>query len=96
MIEAEMYGGEWAERRGKWTLTWTLDRLRDFYLNNILIHELGHLLRRRRGEPFQRLHMGVDDALEVLWKIRATDPYIYLTRFGIDCAKRLSHKTICV
>lgn len=53
-IEAEMYGGEWAHRRGQWTLTWTLDSLRDFYLNNILIHEVGHAIDQRNTRPVDR------------------------------------------
>ncbi len=43
--EARMYGGRWSqESRGVWKLEWTEEAVRDFYLNNILIHELGHLL----------------------------------------------------
>ncbi|MHB8969074.1 MAG: hypothetical protein ACYC3X_03235 [Pirellulaceae bacterium] len=46
--EAEMYGGRWEESdRGRWRLVWTPDTIRDFYLNNILIHELGHLIDDR-------------------------------------------------
>ena len=30
--------------RGIWRLEWTEEAVRDFYLNNILIHELGHLV----------------------------------------------------
>jgi len=48
--EAKMYGGRW-EQPGPlvWTLTWTEDTARDFYLNNILIHELGHLIDDRNS-----------------------------------------------
>ncbi|HVJ68984.1 MAG TPA: hypothetical protein VM510_13430 [Caulifigura sp.] len=53
-IEAEMFGGEWAHRRGVWTLTWTLDSLRDFYLNNILIHEVGHAIDQRNTRSVDR------------------------------------------
>ncbi|MEM9186114.1 MAG: hypothetical protein AAGB00_06400 [Planctomycetota bacterium] len=50
MNEAQMYGGRWAQPEpGGWTLTWTEATIRDFYLNNILIHELGHLLDDRNG-----------------------------------------------
>lgn len=42
--EAEMYGGRWEQAAGgAWRLIWTPETIRDFYLNNILIHELGHL-----------------------------------------------------
>src|SRR5436190_3387669 len=43
-IEASMYGARWINERGTWQLVWTEEALRDFYLNNVLIHELGHIL----------------------------------------------------
>lgn len=43
LVEARMYGGVWSHDRNGWRLTWTLDTIRDFYLNNVLIHEVGHL-----------------------------------------------------
>ena len=48
--ETRMYGGRWihdAPRR--WRLVWTPRAIRDFYLHNILIHELGHLLDERNS-----------------------------------------------
>jgi hypothetical protein len=48
MNEARMYGGRWTENAsGEWQLVWTEAAVKDFYLNNILIHELGHLLDDR-------------------------------------------------
>lgn len=48
--EARMYGGRWDEPQpGAWRLRWTPAAIRDFYLNNILIHELGHLVDDRNG-----------------------------------------------
>jgi hypothetical protein len=48
--EAKMYGGRWEEDgRGGWKLIWTEAAIQDFYLNNILIHELGHLLDERNS-----------------------------------------------
>ena len=43
--ETKMYGGKWFEDNGEktWMLQWSEKTLRDFYLNNVLIHELGHL-----------------------------------------------------
>ena len=42
--EARMYGGRWSHSSaGVWALEWTEESVHDFYLNNILIHELGHL-----------------------------------------------------
>jgi hypothetical protein len=42
-IEAEMYGGRWFQEGEEWRLEWTEKTIRDFYLNNILIHEVGHI-----------------------------------------------------
>lgn len=41
-IEAEMHGGQWVDEDGIWKLKWTEETIRDYYLNNILLHELGH------------------------------------------------------
>lgn len=47
-IEAKMYGGVWEDQGdGYWTLTWTESAIKDYFLNNVLIHELGHLLDAR-------------------------------------------------
>ncbi len=55
LIEAKMYGGHWEESvGGGWTLVWTEAALKDFYLNNILIHELGHLLDERNSRSVDR------------------------------------------
>jgi hypothetical protein len=46
--EARMYGGCWDEpAQGSWRLTWSRPAIEDFYLNNILMHELGHLIDDR-------------------------------------------------
>ncbi len=45
--ETKMFGGTWLEESGCWKLIWTESAIRDYYLNNILIHELGHLLDER-------------------------------------------------
>ena len=53
--EARMYGGVWSqEGRNTWTLRWTEEAIRDFYLNNILIHELGHLVDSRNTSYVDR------------------------------------------
>ena len=36
------------------TLTWTEQAAQDFYLNNILIHELGHLVDDRNSSYIDR------------------------------------------
>ena len=41
--EARMYGGVWSRRKNGWQLLWTRETIHDFYLNNVLIHEVGHV-----------------------------------------------------
>lgn len=48
-IEAAMYGGRWEQEGASWRLHWSEQAIRDFYLNNVLIHELGHLLDNRNN-----------------------------------------------
>lgn len=46
--EARMYGGCWERISDEtWKLSWSEPAIKDFYLNNILIHELGHLVDAR-------------------------------------------------
>lgn len=45
--EARMYGGRWIQEGTSWKLIWSEQAIKDFYLNNILIHELGHLVDNR-------------------------------------------------
>jgi hypothetical protein len=47
--EARMFGGRWVQEKTLWRLQWSEAAIRDFYLNNILIHELGHLLDERNN-----------------------------------------------
>jgi len=55
LIEARMYGGRWDDSPGEgWRLVWTEDAIRDYYLNNILIHELGHLVDDRNTSSIDR------------------------------------------
>jgi hypothetical protein len=57
MNESRMYGGQWDEnpdQPGAWTLTWSKQAAEDFYLNNILIHELGHLVDDRNTTYMDR------------------------------------------
>ena len=58
-IEAAMYGARWEpatrmHSRRQWQLVWTETALRDFYLNNVLIHELGHILDSRNSRYLDR------------------------------------------
>ena len=53
--EAQMFGGRWVQLSGgRWDLIWTEKTIRDFYLNNVLIHELGHLLDDRNSRYIDR------------------------------------------
>lgn len=52
--EARMYGGRWVQDGTSWQLIWTERAIKDFYLNNILIHELGHLVDDRNTRYHDR------------------------------------------
>ena len=53
--EARMFGGQWDRpAAGVWRLTWRPATIADFYLNNILIHELGHLVDDRNSSYTDR------------------------------------------
>lgn len=51
-VEARMYGGRWEQAGEYWQLIWTPETIRDFYLNNVLIHEIGHV-NDSRNRNFQ-------------------------------------------
>ena len=53
-IEARMFGGRWTNDRKLWRLTWTEQTIKDFYLNNVLIHEVGHLNDARNTNSHNR------------------------------------------
>lgn len=54
-IEVKMYGGRWVEAAPHgWKLAWSEKALRRFFLDNILIHELGHLLDNRNESYVDR------------------------------------------
>jgi hypothetical protein len=54
LVEARMFGGEWSQVGGEWRLSWTPDTIRDFYLNNVLIHEIGHVNDQRNTNSIAR------------------------------------------
>jgi hypothetical protein len=69
MNEARMYGGRWSQTSpGVWALRWTEESVRDFYLNNILIHELGHLVDVRNSGYVDRERFAEWFALEYGYK----------------------------
>jgi hypothetical protein len=67
-IEAAMFGARWSLERGQWRLIWTEDAIRDFYLNNVLIHELGHILDSRNTSNRDRERYAEWFALEMGYK----------------------------
>jgi len=68
-IEAAMYGGRWIqEAEDIWKLAWSEESIKDFYLNNILIHELGHLVDDRNSGHHDRERFAEWFALEYGYK----------------------------
>jgi hypothetical protein len=67
-IEAAMFGARWEIEDGQWKLIWTEETIRDFYLNNVLIHELGHILDNRNNSVRDRERFAEWFALEVGYK----------------------------
>ena len=72
IAEARMYGVRWQQDTGnRWKLVWQEDKLRDFYLNNVLIHELGHLLDQRNTSYTDRERFAEWFAIEYGYKTRS-------------------------
>jgi hypothetical protein len=67
-LEAAMYGARWETTSGQWKLVWSEDAIRDFYLNNVLIHELGHILDSRNTSHRDRERFAEWFALEMGYK----------------------------
>jgi hypothetical protein len=53
-IEARMFGGRWTHAGKLWRLTWSEESIKNFYLNNVLIHEIGHLNDARNSNSRDR------------------------------------------
>ena len=53
-VEARMFGGRWQQTGTEWKLIWTPETIRDFYLNNVLIHEVGHVNDTRNTNAHKR------------------------------------------
>jgi hypothetical protein len=55
-IDGKMYGGVWTREGRYWILNWSEETIRDFYLNSVLIHEIGHIHddRNRRFQDRER------------------------------------------
>ena len=67
-IEASMFGARWQQDGRRWRLVWTEEAIRDFYLNNVLIHELGHILDNRNNNARDRERFAEWFALEIGYK----------------------------
>ena len=64
LIEARMFGAEWSQIGQEWKLTWTRESIRDFYLNNVLIHEVGHVNDTRNTNSHKREQFAIWFATE--------------------------------
>ncbi|MEX0676274.1 MAG: hypothetical protein WD063_04325 [Pirellulales bacterium] len=90
--EARMYGGRWSQTSpGVWALRWTEESVRDFYLNNILIHELGHLVDARNTGYVAREQYAEWFALEYGFKRSrsARSPKKIVRRHDVHSSRRL-------
>jgi hypothetical protein len=54
LVEARMFGGRWSQFGNEWRLVWTEAAIKDFYLNNVLIHEIGHVVDTRNTNQRDR------------------------------------------
>jgi len=79
LVETRMYGGKWTHDAvdETWTLAWTEQTARDFYLNNILIHELGHLLDDRNTGYEDRERFAEWFAVEYGYKQSRSKEYFF-------------------
>jgi hypothetical protein len=90
--ETRMYGGRWVQQSGSaWNLMWSKQSLRDFYLNNILIHELGHLLDERNTSYTDRERFAEWFALEHGYK--ASDRATLARRAASRTFRKRHHST---
>ena len=85
IIEAQQFGGVWSQHRDHWRLTWTEDGIRDFYLNNVLIHELGHVLDTRNTNTDDRERYAIWFAMEYGYResraaLNGCDPHVAVNR----------------
>ena len=65
----ERFWRRWVQvAENNWRLEWTEESVRDFYLNNILIHELGHLVDTRNSSYADRERYAEWFALEYGYK----------------------------
>ncbi len=88
--EARMFGGRWNQvAADHWQLIWTKATIRDFYLNNILIHELGHLLDDRNHSYIDRERYAEWFAIEYGYK--PTQPQRLAARAARRTVRRRHH-----
>jgi hypothetical protein len=67
--EARQFGGVWESiGGGAWKLLWSREALENFYLNNVLIHELGHVLDLRNSSYRDRERFAEWFAIEYGYK----------------------------
>jgi hypothetical protein len=72
--EAAMFGAQWKqESLNLWALKWTWPAIRDYYLNNVLIHEVGHILDDRNCSHVDRERFAEWFAIEYGYKPSRAD-----------------------
>jgi len=69
-IEARRFGGKWSQEGKLWKLRWTPKTIKDFYLENILMHELGHINDDDNNNPNKREAFANSFAIKYGWKSR--------------------------
>lgn len=74
VIEARMFGGIWSQSGREWRLNWTASTIKDFYLNNVLIHEVGHVVDTRNTNQRDRERYANWFAIEYGYRPTRTAP----------------------
>ncbi len=92
--EARMFGGRWVHTsHDDWQLVWTEAAIRDYYLNNILIHELGHLLDNRNRTYMDRERYAEWFAIEHGYRRSEREDLLAMQRKQPDRVVRRHHAT---
>jgi len=80
--EFQPWSTDLVRREGEWCLKWTLKALRRFYLDDLLLHEVGHHLDRSRPRSITARKRREDFAVSyaVFWSQRINAVYEHPTR----------------
>ena len=75
LVEARMFGGVWSQVNGYHLLTWTEQAIKDFYLNNVLSHEIGHVTARHAAQQYTRQIGGTVGLVALGVFVPAAEPF---------------------